>query len=44
MTVSFIRTVQETGPIRFFFRFLARETGEEISVYTNDWGILNGKV
>ena len=44
MTVSFIRTVRETGPIRFFFRFLARETGEEISVYTNDWGILNGKV
>ena len=44
LTVSFIRTVKETGLMRYFFGFLARETGEEVTVYTNDWGTLDGKV
>lgn len=44
LTVSFIRTVKETGLMRFFFGFLARETGGEVTVYTNDWGTLDGKV
>ena len=29
--------------MRFFFGFLARETGEEVTVYTNDWGLWMGK-
>ena len=44
LTVSFVRTVRETGLMRFFFGFLARETGEEVTVYTNDWGTLDGQV
>lgn len=40
MTISFIKSIRDTGLIRFFFRFLAAETGEEVTVYTNQWGTL----
>ncbi|WP_082989620.1 hypothetical protein [Christensenella intestinihominis] len=44
LTVSFIRTIKETGLMRFFFGFLTRETGEEVTVYANEWGTSDGQV
>ena len=44
MTISFIKSIRDTGLIRFFFRFLAAETGEEVTVYTNQWGTYDEQV
>ncbi|OPX44934.1 alcohol acetyltransferase [Ruminiclostridium hungatei] len=38
LTVTFSRTIIDTGVIRSFFSFLALESGLEIKVYSNKWG------
>ncbi|MEG2882079.1 MAG: alcohol acetyltransferase [Christensenella sp.] len=39
MTITFIKTIKETNLLRFFFNFLARETGAEVKICTNEWGV-----
>lgn len=38
LTVTFSRTIIDTGVIRSFFSFLALQSGLEIKVYSNKWG------
>lgn len=44
LTISFIKTIKETAIIRYFFGFLARETGTDVEIYTNNWGICDEQV
>ncbi len=44
MTISFNKTIRETEIIRFFFAFLVRDTGADIEIYTNNWGICDEQV
>lgn len=37
MTISFIKSICDTGLLRFFFRFLAAETGGDVAISTNQW-------
>ena len=39
LNITFTRNIAETNIIRYFFRFLADETGLDITVYSNDWGM-----
>ena len=39
LNITFTRNIAETDIIRYFFRFLADETGLDITVYSNDWGM-----
>ena len=39
LNITFTRNIAETDIIRYFFRFLADETGLDITVYYNDWGM-----
>jgi hypothetical protein len=39
LTISFTRSIREAQAIRRFFGLLARESGLEITVDSNDWGI-----
>ncbi len=39
MTISFIKSIRDMEFLRFFFRFLAAETGEQVTVSTNQWRV-----
>lgn len=41
LTISFSRSIQEADLLRYFFRFLSEQSGIEIAVYSNDWGVQN---
>ncbi len=38
MSITFTKTIRDTSVIRAFFMRLAKDMGDEISVYSNGWG------
>lgn len=44
LTVSFSRTITEADIIRNFFSFLGKQSGLDIEIYTNNWGIENAQM
>ncbi|MEG1393089.1 MAG: alcohol acetyltransferase [Christensenellaceae bacterium] len=39
MTITFIRSIIETDIIKFFFGYLTSQTGVDVELYSNDWGM-----
>ncbi len=38
MCISFTRTIEENDCIAFFFKFLSKQEGLDVRVYSNEWG------
>lgn len=38
LAITFVRTIEETDVIRYFYSFLAENDNLEITIQTNDWG------
>ncbi|MHC0551902.1 hypothetical protein [Salinicoccus sp. CNSTN-B1] len=39
LTITFSRSIMEQEIIRTFFMLLKEKTGQDITVYSNDWGM-----